>query len=74
MPHTSQHVPLSSVGVVSGTTPGAAGSSPTQVNVERLKSVRDDLNSLLQEASPAESHRLRKIIGDLNAGIPVSVT
>jgi hypothetical protein len=73
VPHTPQYVPLSGIGAIVGVTPGALGTTPTQVNVESLKSIRDDLDSLLREASPAETHRLRKIIDDMNARIPMSV-
>jgi len=68
--HTSQHVSISSTEAVVGATPGVANPTTTQMTVKSLKSIRDDLTSLLREASPVEAHRLRKIIDDLNAGIP----
>ena len=76
VPHTLRRVPLSGVGAVVSAKHEVASptSTTTQVDVKSLKSIRDDLTSLLQEASPVEAQRLRKIIGDLNAGIPVSVT
>lgn len=74
VPYTLQYIPLSGIGAAVGATPGVVGSTPTQANVKSLKSIQDDLNSLLQETSPAQTHRLRKIIDDLNVGVPVSVT
>jgi len=72
--HTLKHVPVSSTGAGVDTTPGAVNPTTTQANVKSLKLIRDDLASLLQGASPVEAYRLRKIIDELNAGIPASVT
>lgn len=43
------------------------------MNVKSLMSIRDDLTSLLQKAPPVEAHRLRKIIDNLNVGIPLVI-
>ncbi|KAF9790745.1 hypothetical protein BJ322DRAFT_1104393 [Thelephora terrestris] len=70
-PSALPHNPLSHIGAAICATPGIIGSSPTQIKTESLRSIRDNLNSLLQETSPAEADRLQKIINDLNAEILV---
>jgi hypothetical protein len=57
-----------------GATPAVVGPTTTQIDVKSLKLIRDEVASLLKGASPTEAHRLRKIVDDLNAGIPVLVT
>ena len=72
-PSALARIPPSHIGAAVGAAPGIIGSTPTQFKTESLKSIRDNLNSLLQGASPAEAHRFQKIINDLNAEIIVSV-